>query len=155
MPAVICDIGQDILGADFIKKYKLGLEWDENDKLYITDKKAAIKEPVSVVTVPSNLQRVSALQPSPPESSSSSSSPDTAARLNSFPEQWLKSGLQKESRDNAAVAFQVACMKKLEEFSEEKQAAEPTKVEHEDHYLKLIRKLPQLLDHLLQYTHIT
>ena len=26
MPAVICDVGQDILGADFINKYKLGLE---------------------------------------------------------------------------------------------------------------------------------
>ena len=26
MPAVVCDIPQDILGADFINKYKLGLQ---------------------------------------------------------------------------------------------------------------------------------
>ena len=31
IPAVICDIKQDILGADFIDKYKLGLEWDDFD----------------------------------------------------------------------------------------------------------------------------
>ena len=26
MPAVICDISQDILGMDFLNKYKLGFE---------------------------------------------------------------------------------------------------------------------------------
>ena len=31
IPAVICDVRQDILGADFVNKYKLGLEWDDFD----------------------------------------------------------------------------------------------------------------------------
>ena len=46
MPAIICDIGQDILGADFINKYKLGLEWDEVDQteLFLVDKKAQWQE---------------------------------------------------------------------------------------------------------------
>ena len=40
MPAVICDVGQDILGADFINKYKLGIEWDDFDQteLFLSDK---------------------------------------------------------------------------------------------------------------------
>ena len=40
MPAVICDVGQDILGADFINKYKLGMEWDDFDQteLFLSDK---------------------------------------------------------------------------------------------------------------------
>ena len=32
IPAMICDIKQDILGADFIDKYRLGLEWDDFDQ---------------------------------------------------------------------------------------------------------------------------
>ena len=40
MPAIICDVGQDILGADFINKYKLGMEWDDFDQteLFLSDK---------------------------------------------------------------------------------------------------------------------
>ena len=40
MPAVFCDVGQDILGADFINKYKLGMEWDDFDQteLFLSDK---------------------------------------------------------------------------------------------------------------------
>ena len=47
IPAMICDIKQDILGADFIKKYRLGLEWDDFDQteLFIVDKRANIKAP--------------------------------------------------------------------------------------------------------------
>ena len=29
MPAVVCDIDQDILGMDFITRYRLNFEWDE------------------------------------------------------------------------------------------------------------------------------
>ena len=44
MDAVVCDVSQDILGVDFIKKYKLGLEWDESQsELNITDKKLISK----------------------------------------------------------------------------------------------------------------
>ena len=46
--AVVCDnIKQDILGMDFLHKYKLGLEWDDEtqSKLFIRDKKADIKKP--------------------------------------------------------------------------------------------------------------
>ena len=40
MPAVFCDVGQDILVADFINKYKLGMEWDDFDQteLFLSDK---------------------------------------------------------------------------------------------------------------------
>ena len=27
--AIVCDVGQDILGMDFVNDYKLGLEWDD------------------------------------------------------------------------------------------------------------------------------
>ena len=48
IPAIICDVKQDILGADFINKYKLGLEWDDFDQteLFIVDKRAQIKAPI-------------------------------------------------------------------------------------------------------------
>ena len=41
-PAVICDIDQDILGMDFLDKFKLNFEWDEVDQseLYLVDKKS-------------------------------------------------------------------------------------------------------------------
>ena len=55
--AVICDISQDILGMDFLDKYKLNLEWDETDQseLFIVDKKAQIRSKLKIVTVPTNL----------------------------------------------------------------------------------------------------
>ena len=60
IPAVICDIQQDILGMDFLNKYKLGFEWDDFDQteLYLVDKKSKIKAELQMVTVPSDLQRV-------------------------------------------------------------------------------------------------
>ena len=41
MPAVICDVDQDILGFDFLNKFKLGFEWEGIDQsdLKIVDKK--------------------------------------------------------------------------------------------------------------------
>ena len=44
IPAVVCDIQQDILGMDFIKKYRFNFEWDEFDQseLYLVDRKAQI-----------------------------------------------------------------------------------------------------------------
>ena len=50
--AVICDIEQDILGMDFIYKYRLGFEWDPytQSELFIVDKKAKIKSILQTVT---------------------------------------------------------------------------------------------------------
>ena len=57
--SIVCDVGQDILGMDFMRKYKLGFEWDEfsQTELLLVDKKACIKKPLQMVTVPTNLQR--------------------------------------------------------------------------------------------------
>ena len=65
MEAVICDINQDILGMDFLDKYRLGLEWDDFDQstLWIVDKKAQVKTELQIVTVPMNLQRTKYLEP--------------------------------------------------------------------------------------------
>ena len=43
--AIICEVKQDILGMDFVNKYRLGLEWDDFDQteLYIVDKKSKIR----------------------------------------------------------------------------------------------------------------
>ena len=30
--AIICDVAQDILGMDFMDKFKLGFEWDDFDQ---------------------------------------------------------------------------------------------------------------------------
>ena len=59
IPAMVCDIKQDILGADFIDKYRLGLEWDDFDQteLFIVDKRADIRAPVKIVTVPNDTIR--------------------------------------------------------------------------------------------------
>merc|ERR1712015_28092 len=64
IPAVICDVKQDILGFDFVTKYKLGLEWDDFDQteLFLVDKKAKIKSPVKIVTVPTNIVRAHHLE---------------------------------------------------------------------------------------------
>ena len=58
MPAIICDIDQDILGMDFLSKYKLGFEWDgiDQSELYLVDKKADIRKLLQTVTVPIGLQ---------------------------------------------------------------------------------------------------
>ena len=48
IPAIICDVSQEILGMDFINKFKLNFEWDDFDQseLYLVDRKAQIKEPL-------------------------------------------------------------------------------------------------------------
>ena len=63
IPAVICDVPQEILGMDFINKFKLNFEWDDFDQseLYLVDRKAQIRAPLQVVTVPIDTPRVSYL----------------------------------------------------------------------------------------------
>ena len=115
--AVVCDIQQDILGMDFIKKYKLGLEWNEaQSELYLVDKKADIKAKLQMVTVPADLQRVEFM-----ENYSSGANP----------------GRGKLS--NEAVAFQVSCVKKLSESesSGSKESSEELLKLHEPFYADL------------------
>ena len=61
--AIVCDVAQDILGMDFVDKFKLNFEWDDFDQseLYIVDKKAKISQELQMVTVPKNLPRLSYL----------------------------------------------------------------------------------------------
>ena len=63
MPAVVCDVKQDILGMDFIAKYRLNFEWDEIDQtdLYLVDRKAKSKSALQIVTVPVDTPRVNYL----------------------------------------------------------------------------------------------
>ena len=60
MPAIICDVQQDILGMDFITKYRLNFEWDDFDQteLYLVDRKANIKSELQIVTVPKSTPRI-------------------------------------------------------------------------------------------------
>ena len=92
IPAIICNVNQEILGMDFIHKFNLNFEWDEFDQreLYLVDRKAQIKELLQVVTVPVDTPRISYLDPG-----------------DSRPHPHVE---QEE------VAFQVTCMQKLEEF---------------------------------------
>ena len=112
MPAIICDIPQDILGADFTDKYKLGFEWDDfnQTELYITDKKAQSKTLLQMVTVPSDLQRISFVN--------RENLPLLAEQVQ-VPKQWLKAA-PKPKPVNPVTPFEVACMKKLDEFGQEK-----------------------------------
>ena len=50
--AVVCDIKEDILGMDFMNKYKLGLEWDQatQTELFLVDKRAQIRTLLKMVT---------------------------------------------------------------------------------------------------------
>ena len=41
MPAVICDVDQDILGFDFLDRFKLGFEWEGDSDLKLVDKKSS------------------------------------------------------------------------------------------------------------------
>ena len=134
MPAVVCDIAQDILGMDFIDKYKLGFEWDDFDQseLYLVDKRANIKEELQIVTVPSDLQRVSYLVAPPVQSS------ESADLVKGFPPKSVV--VLGEPRDNQAVSFEVACMQNLDK------SVDPKGLEiHDEKYIKMVKKYPQLL----------
>ena len=99
MPAVVCDIQQDILGMDFLTKYKLNFEWDDFDhsELYLVDKKAQIRALLQIVTVPTDTLRVNYLDKSEPPMSDQGEVPQ------SFD----------QAKMNEAIAFEVACMKQL------------------------------------------
>ena len=100
MQAVVCDVKQDILGMDFLDKYKLSLSWDDQDQseLYLVDKRAQIRKKLQIITVPTDLQRIHYLESSSPPSSSPPQ--PSASPTASSPE---------------SVLFQVSCVKSLGE----------------------------------------
>ena len=134
IPAVICDIKEDILGMDFIHKYKLGFEWDDytQSELFIVDKRAQIKAPLQIVTVPVDLQRTHHMVPAPDDATSNP---------------W--SGEAPKPQVSAqTVAFEVACMKALGEPEKEEQIEdiEQKLRQHPEEYVKLIKSHPKLLN---------
>ena len=50
--AIVGDVDQDILGWDFIVKYRLGFEWSQFGDIYLVDKKAKISTPLKFMTLP-------------------------------------------------------------------------------------------------------
>ena len=59
--AIIADVEQDILGWDFIQKYKLNFEWNDFGDLVLRDRKANTRTTLKCVTVPLNSNRYSAV----------------------------------------------------------------------------------------------
>ena len=148
--AVICDVNQDILGMDFVNKYKLGLEWDDFDQstLFLVDKRANIKSELKIVTVPTNLTRAHHLEPV---------SSLSASRLpvRSFEENFPPPSSPQDApvaplpvRDAQAVQFEVSCIKKLGEAEspENLKKKEDALAIHDLEYQKMIKKHPQLLN---------
>ena len=125
MDAVVCDINQDILGMDFLTKFKLGFEWDDTQTdLYIVDKKADIKSKLDMVTVPTDLQRLSYLK-----------EPD-----------GVRSPRDRvSSQSNESTLFQVSCVKKLSPENKKIKSAEEGLKLHAEEYANLLRRFPKLL----------
>ena len=134
--AIVCDMGQDILGMDFINKYRLGLEWDDFDQteLYLVDKKAGIKSLLQMVTVPTNLQR-------------NYLSPEGAGDGRRLCDQSGPVRVQ-SGEDAKSVQFQVSCIKKLgqEEEKVAKKSVEEQLQSHDPKYVSLLKKYPALLN---------
>ena len=148
--ALVCDIKQDILGMDFIAKYKLNFEWDEFDQseLYIVDRKAQIKEILDIVTVATDTPRVHYLQ-SGDSSTTSSWLQSLAPPTESGPSSSSSSSECKpQQHQSEEIAFQVACMKALDQGQVVKIKKSPEELLklHQEEYVKLIKKYPQLLN---------
>ena len=145
MPAIVCDIQQDILGMDFLTKYRLNFEWDgfDQSELYLVDRKADIKDLLQIVTVPTDTLRVSYL-----DSSSQSRAPPP-------PEQGRQAGaaeadpewaLNVPKADYDTIAFEVACMKKLDATVNKKKSIQEQLKLHSEEYQNLIKAYPKLLE---------
>ena len=130
--AVICDVEQDILGMDFLDRYKLGFEWDDFDQteLYLVDKKAAIKAPLQIVTVAADLPR-NVASGSGSADDQSSNGAATRSRVNAI---------------NQSIAFQVSCIKKLESEVVSKKSVNEQLEMHDPKYAELIKRYPQLMN---------
>ena len=143
--AVICDVQQDILGMDFINKYRLNFEWDDFDQteLYLVDKKANIRKSLQVITVPQNTLRVEYLDsdghpssaPAPPSKPVGSVPSATSAGSDAAHVQ----------AQNEAIAFQISCVKRLDEKVVKKKSIEEQLKLHDEEYIKMIQAHPELL----------
>ena len=137
MPAVVCDVEQDILGFDFLDKFKLGFEWDgvDQSQLFLVDKVAQIRSKLQIMTVPKNLARINYLE----VPQDVQVPPDLAAdRVRVKP---------KPSMNSQLIAFQVACMKALDKEEESKALKlEDQLAVHDPKYVQLMKKYPKLLN---------
>ena len=143
IPAVVCDIQQDILGMDFIKKFRLNFEWDEftQSELFIVDRKAQIKKELKIITVPTDIPRVHYLDSLGSKPSEELPVPQDELMVH-----------RRRLVDNDTVQFEVACMEELE-MSEEKESKVKKKLSieeqlllHEERYVQMIQAHPQLLN---------
>ena len=126
--AVVCDIPQDILGMDFITKYKLNFEWDDSD-LYIVDKKAQIRSRLKIVTVPTSLTRAHHVEPVSVDPKVLPGAEQVARR-----------------QSNQSTFFEVSCIKKLETEKPVKLTTEQALSQHSPEYRKMIETYPELLE---------
>ena len=144
IPAVICDVQQDILGMDFINKYKLNFEWDDFDQteLYLVDKKANIKKSLQVVTVPNNTLRVDYLDSG--NRQTPFPVPASPPAAGSVPPDKGVDPIDR-ARANEAIAFQISCIKRLDEKVTKKKSVEEQLMLHDKKYVKMIEAHPELL----------
>ena len=152
MPAVVCDIKQDILGMDFLDRFKLNLMWNEDDEseLLIVDRKAQIRAPLTIITVPTDTQRIHYMESgelTQAQSLSETSIPgqyQTSSTLSDTPSSGLS---KKTSLAPEEVAFQISCMKQLDsEVGSKEKSEEEALKSHDPFYASLIKKYPQLLN---------
>ena len=103
------------------------MEWDDFDQseLFLVDKKAQIRAPVKIVTVPTNLVRAHHLETVHVNPSTLSSKndheirPESSSNVPESGKSTLKISESEQSwRHNLTTILEVACMKKLDEESE-------------------------------------
>ena len=115
--ATIADIEQDIIGWDFLSKYKFDFAWNEFGDLYLHDKKADIKAPLKFITYKSG------------------SVPQTALL------QDAEKVLSWSRRQSQIEEFEIASMKQLEPRAPESSKANKINPK----YMRLIEKYPDIL----------
>ena len=105
--AIVCDVKQDILGIDFINKYKLSMQWDDDtqSELFLVDRKADIRAPLRIVTVPTEITRAQYL-----ESASQSAGSQVPSNFNAVRPPQTRAAT---AQDMHRVLFEVACVQKL------------------------------------------
>ena len=136
IPAVICDVKQDILGIDFIHKYKLSLQWtDDQSELRLVDKRAQISKALKIVTVPSEIARADHLEPVSERRLAVDGPQSDPFRPPATP-----SDVQAMHK----VLFEVACVKRLGQ-AECDNRGDPLKL-HDPEYQEMILRYPKLLD---------
>ena len=123
----------NILGMDFLKKYKLDLRWGDEDDYFLYDKKSQTKAQCQFVKIPKGtLQSVSSVKVVPPTTYYSYS---TLAQKSGVTDQ--KPGV--DSLSQAEAAFQVFSVQVLEELQENKTHPIPLA------YQKLIKEFSSIL----------